>query len=221
MLDSLRVSAICICLLLAAGMTFSTQAAWTGIGAFVGQSESDWLVGGESRVADVNMYGFRIEEKSRTELRVGASAGQISVRLQLPDNSSLADKYYAQFISFYLRLPLKITDSISFHSRLNYQFNSGDSSRDDDEEAEIDWTQLDLNLGLSFTVSNLSLRPFVNFRNIDGDINTDAGTRVFEEESSYSGGLIFDYAVEPTAYVRLTATAGERDSLMLSFVREL
>ncbi len=54
---------------------------WTGIAAFVGKSDSDWLQASSVKLANIDFYGLRIEEKTEIDLRVGARAGQFDLRL--------------------------------------------------------------------------------------------------------------------------------------------
>ena len=152
-------------------------------------------------------------------MRIGARAGQFGLRLVDPLNVAAAEKYNGQFISLYLRWPIKLTEQIKFHSMINYQFNQGAKSVDTDN-TEISWTEASLDVGLSLQIGLLSLRPFINFRSIDGDITSSAQTRIFKQNGAVSQGLIVDIFVEPTAFVRLMATTGSNRSMSISFARE-
>lgn len=195
------------------------SAYWTGISAFVGQSESDWLLDGTLRQADITHFGLSIEEKTQVGLSIGARAGQISLRLKDLPISAQAEKFNAQFLSLYLRWPLPLTETLKLHTHFNYQFNLGDIS-DGSEDTDIEWSEVTINIGISLQLGRISIRPFIEFRSIDGDITSDNSTRVFELESQNSSGLIVDLYVEPTAFIRLMASSGESRAMMLSFVRE-
>lgn len=197
----------------------SAQALWTGISGFVGQSERDWLLDDTVRQADITHFGLSIEEKTRVGLSIGASAGQLSLRLTNSPSSAQVDKYRANFLSFYLRWPLQLTKLLTLHTRFNYQFNLGIKSNDL-ENTDIEWSEVFLNIGISLQLGWISIRPFIEYRSLDGDITSDNSTRVFELEDQRSSGLILDFYVEPTAFVRLMASSGESQAMMLSFVRQ-
>ena len=134
-----------------------SHAAWTGIGAFIVQADTDWLLDSDQREADIDYFGLRIEEKTEVDLRIGASAGQFDVRLVDRDGSAAISKYSGKFISFYLRWPHQLTESVRLHSLLNYQFHLGDQSEGDADE--IDWNEITFNFGISLRLGRLSIRP--------------------------------------------------------------
>lgn len=192
---------------------------WTGIAGFIGSSDSDWSLVNQIRQADMMYYGFSIEEKTSTELRVGASGGQYDLKLTQLDNIFNTEKFTGEFLTLYLRLPVVLAKSIKLHSDLHYAYHRG-SSGFPTLEQNINWGEWLLNIGISVQLGRVSVRPFVNFRSINGDISNDSGTRIFELESSKSSGIILDYYVENTAYVRFRATGAENESLQISLVRE-
>ncbi len=195
------------------------MAAWTGVAAFVGQSESDWLKGGQKEQASIDFYGLRIEEKTEANLRIGASAGQFNLRLFDPQNLLAAEKYDGRFFSLYLRWPVKLNNYVKFHTLMNYQFNLGTQSIDT-ENREISWNEFTVNTGLSFQSGLLAVRPFISYRSLEGDVSTPLKTEIFNEDK-YSGyGLIVDYFVEHSAFIRLMVTAGANQTMLLSFARE-
>lgn len=200
--------------------TFSS-ASWTGIGAFVGQYESDWSVAGTTMNSDSRIYGLQIEEKTLIGLHIGARAGQDSLTLENPLDLTQFEKYNVQFVSFYLRWPLALTDSLSLHNLFNYQFNLGNqSSVDNTTDTDIDWIETSFHIGISLRLGPASIRPFVTYRSINGEISSAATVRKIELKDNQSTGVLLDIYVEPTAYVRLSATTSGSDSLLLSFVRE-
>ncbi|MCK5662372.1 MAG: hypothetical protein KAI17_02750 [Thiotrichaceae bacterium] len=195
------------------------MAGWSGIAAFAGQSESDWLQQSTLIQANIYFYGLRIEEKTQSELRIGARAGQFDLRfLDLIDET--AEKYYGQFLSLYLRWPIALTDQVKFHTSLRYQLNHGENSVEMND-AEINWSEVSVNAGLSFKLGELALRPFINFHAIDGDTSSAIETRIFEQNGNSSYGLILDFFIERTAFIRLMATTGSNQALLLSFAREI
>ena len=197
----------------------SATAYWTGIAAFVGEGESDWRYAGTIRQARLNQYGLQVEEKTALELRVGASAGRFSLRLLDQNDASLAEKYYGQFLSFYLRLPVRLNRMFSVHSRLNYQFNLGTKTLGE-EETEVSWNEISFDIGLNLQLGALGIRPYLNFRSLNGDTSEQSVARVFSLDKHRSSGIQLDYMLEPSAYVRLNSTLEDNPSLQISFVRE-
>jgi len=200
-------------------MPLPTLAYWTGIGAYVGQGESGWDFTSGSRQADESRYGLHIEERTQSGLSIGASAGQFSLRLVDPLQLVETEKYGGQFLQFYLRWPVKLSESLTLHSRLDYQFNLGNRSGDTQDD-EIDWNQAGITLGLALRLGLVSLRPFVNWSSIDGDMTEEGFTRVFENQDKSTAGIVVDIYVEPTAYVRLKGSAAQTPSFWLGFIRE-
>jgi len=195
------------------------MAGWTGISAFFGQSESDWLLQSTLNEAGIGFFGLRIEDKTQSELRIGATAGQFELRLiNLLDET--AEKYYGRFLSLYLRLPVALTDQVTFHTALGYQLNFGENSVDQDV-AEISWSEITINAGLSLNLGGLSLRPFMSSRSVDGDITSMLDTRIFKQNENSSYGVMLDYFVEPSAFIRLMVTTGRNEIVQISFAREL
>ncbi|MBL6999033.1 MAG: hypothetical protein ISR73_04170 [Gammaproteobacteria bacterium] len=212
----MRIKVLLLLLLL---LPLSASAYWTGIAAFAGESQSDWRYAGGIRQARLNQYGLQVEEKTALDLRVGASAGQFSLRLLEQNDVNLADKFYGQFISFYLRLPVRINHLLSLHGKLNYQFNLGKKTLDT-LETEVSWNEISFDLGLNIQLGALAIRPLMNFRSLNGDTSEQSVARVFSLDKQRSSGLQLDYLLEPAAYVRLTGTFEDNPSLQISFVRE-
>jgi hypothetical protein len=194
-------------------------AAWTGIGAFVGQGDSDWVIDDELRNADQHQYGLYIEDNSSSGLLLGASAGQYSLRLTDPSVVDPTEKYDGQFLSFYLRLPYQVNEFLTLHSRFDYRYNLGSPSGGEAED-EINWNQLDLSLGVAFRTGIVSIQPYMNWRKIDGDITIDSSTRVFGQRTRQDVGLIVDLYTEPTAFVRIKGASKNYPFIWLGFIRE-
>ena len=213
----MRFKLFLLCLLMLPGLS---QAYWTGIGAYLGQSDTDWLFNANAFEADTRRYGLHIEERTEPGLRVGAGLGQFSVRLRDLQGVEATEKFNGEFLEFYLSWPFEINQNLTLHSRLDYQFNLGSPSGSEDENEDIDWNEAGLTLGIAIRLGIISLRPFINWREIDGDTTTNNSTRTFSEEESQISGLILDIYVEPTGYVRLKSTLGKSSSIWLGFIRE-
>ncbi len=194
------------------------MAAWTGIGAFFSEGEADWVVDGRKYEAAVDYYGLRIEEKTEVDLRVGASAGQFSTKLLDLDGTRSTEKFRGEFLSLYLRWPHVFNERWFVHSTLDYRFNLGRLS--DDDDTEIDWTELNFNTGIGLRSGRLVLRPFVEYRHVDGDITGPDPTRLFKLDEQTGTGLVVDYLVEHTAFLRLSIHRGAQESVYFGMARE-
>jgi hypothetical protein len=211
---SVRISLFLCCVF----FMLPANADWTGIGAFLVQGKSDWQLGDNIMRNDFTQYGLRIEEKTEVELRLGASAGQFDLKF-LDDNGVLPfESYDGQFVSFYMRWPHQLTDTIRLHSLFNYQYNLGKQS--DNQDNEINWTEVTLDLGISYQLGRLSIRPFVDYRYVDGDITGSGAARLLKLDSPQSTGLNLDYFIERDAFLRLRFSRGSYRSFMLSVARE-
>lgn len=200
-------------------LPLSVEAYWTGIGAFSGQDDSDWKLDTVTRVADRSRYGLHVEERARSGFIIGASAGQFSLRLKDPLQVADSQKYNGQFLQFYLRWPLALSDSLTLHSRLDYQFNLGELLSGEQGD-EINWNEMGLTLGVALRLGLVSLQPFINWSSLDGDITLQSRSEGFENDEKVSYGMMVDIYVEPTAYVRLKGTAVNTSSVWLGFIRE-
>jgi len=105
------------------------------------------------------------------------------------------------------------------HSRLNYQFNLGRKTLGE-QETEVSWNEISFDIGLNLQLGALGIRPFINFRSLNGDTTEQSLARVFNLDKQRSSGLQLDYMLEPAAFVRLTSTLQDNPSLQISFVRE-
>ena len=182
-------------------------------------SESEWSVDGNIRNADIDYLGLRIEEKTETELRVGVSAGQLAISYENPSDNLDREKFDGQFLAIYLRWPHRVSDTLSFHSRFQYRFNSAIQSQEE-PDTEIDWTELSLSVGVGLTLGRFQLQPLIEFRSVDGEVSLAGLTSDFENENEYRTGLRLDYIVEPYAYLRAQVSGGDESQFHLSFVRE-
>ena len=200
-------------LLMLPGVSFG----WSGISAFLGQGDSDWLFSDTTQSADVGFYGLQIEDRTQSDLRIGASAGQFELRL-LPAPNALAERYSGKFLSLYLRLPSALNESLTLQTLVRYQYHLGDQSLQPTQQ--ISWNEITLELAVSLQVGRLALRPYVYLQRIDGDITSSTQTRLFKLADNAGSGLMLDYYVEAGAYVRLRASGGSRRSAGISFVRE-
>ena len=196
----------------------SVSAGWTGIAGFLGSGESDWALTDGNWQSEFTHYGLSIEDKTDVDIRVGASAAQFDLRLIEIGNRQNIQKYSGNQYSLYLRWPVELTRTVKWHSDLHFVYHSGDNLGQANDET-IKWNEWVLNLGISVQLGRLSLRPFINLRDLDGDI-TGTGIRLLELVYARSSGLIADYMIEPSAFIRFRYTGAENPSMQVSLVRE-
>jgi len=197
------------------------SAFWTGISLELGNTDSDWRFDNDTREAQVSELNFQIEEKTNSDLVVGASIGYVDLRV-VADSDSAAQtlKFDAQYLGLYLRQPFRISDHVGLHLLLDLRYNVGTESgvNADEDEARIEWTQSGVEIGVGFRFANLRISPYAAYQDIDGDIDADS-TEIFELAESLTRGIRFDYFVESTAFIRFEYVSGARNGGYLNFVR--
>jgi len=190
--------------------------AWTGISAFIGEYDSDWRIGNEVRPLTLTRYGIAIEDRASSGLRVGVSIGEFGLRLK---NSAAteSDDYAGEYLDLRLRWPLQISRMLTLHGDFGYGWHAGRLS--DSGDGSIDWSRARVGMGLQFQMGLLGLRPFIEWRSVDGDVDLGGSRRLFENDAHTRGGLIVDLKVDPSGFVRFTWITEGQSGLMLSFVR--
>lgn len=193
---------------------------WTGISARLANFDSDWAFESGTREAQLGELSFQIEERTGSNLAVGAEIGYFDLRVIPPSDSPLETlKFDGQYLGIYLRQPLRLNDWLTLHGSLGLRYSTGgESGSSDDDEAEIDWTSTLFELGLSLRYSNFRVTPYLVLHDIDGDISDD-GTEVFEMEEDASQGIRIDYFVEDTAFIQFDFTTGGSVGGYINFVR--
>ena len=195
------------------------NAQWTGVALELGNFDSDWEFENDTREAQISEISFQIEEKTASNLTVGATFGYVDLRVVVDsDSAAQTRKFDGEFIGIYLRQPFRINDNISLHGAFSIRYTSGRESGADDDRAEIDWTQSVFELGVSLRYANLRITAYTAYHDIDGDINADS-TDVFEMDETLSHGLRFDYFVEKTAFIRFEFVSGGFEGGYIHFVR--
>lgn len=210
---------ICGWILLLGLYSTGAMAFWTGIELELADNDSTWEFSGDTREARINKLSLRIEEKTATNLSVGATLGYLDMRV---DAATPADtrKFDGNFIGLYLRQPIHLGQRLTFEGTLSYTYHSGDESgNSDDDQATYSWNETSLRFGLGFRFSNFRMTPFVAYTDVDGDISDDNGTDAFSLDEPQSQGLSFDYFVEDTAYIRLELIDGAENGGFLTFTR--
>ena len=198
----------------------TAHADWTGISASVDEIESDWIFENNKRSADTTRLNLQFEERTRAGLGVGANIGRLTTRISNVSGPRDTVKFDASYFGVYLRYPIQLGEYFTLQSRLGYQYHSGSGTDSDTTDDEIEWREVDLEIGLSGRFANLRITPFAVYSDIDGDISDDTGTNSFENDEDVSAGLSLDIFLDPTSFVRLRFTSGEQDSAALIFARE-
>lgn len=212
---ALRISLV----LLLLSHTGLTNAAWSGVSFELGNTDSDWAFEDDTREAQISQISIQIEEKTESKLTVGGSIGYVDLRtVASSDSAAETMKFDGQFISVYLRQPLRFNDHLSLHGAFSFRYTTGSESGDSDDRAGIDWTESVFELGLSLRFANFRVTPYTAYHDIDGDISGD-GTDVFEIDETLTRGLRFDYFVEDTAFIRFEFSSGGVEGGYINFVR--
>ena len=198
----------------------STQAGaeWTGISVDIGETTTDLQFETAQRSMRSDSLNLQIEEKSATNLRIGFSLGVSDIRTAnvLPPGN--AQKFEGGYLGFYLRLPVQMDEHFSLEGLFSYKYNSASSSSTS-LPGEIEWHDSRLQVGLGAKLQALRVTPYIAYRNMHGDISNGSGTELFDLVGSASHGIIFDYFLEPTAYIRFQLFRGDEDGGYLTFAR--
>ncbi len=193
------------------------HAQWTGVEFEIADIDADWEFADEVRSNKLNSIGFSIEERAVGGLSVGGSIRYLTMRL---DSSNAMDsgRFDAQNLEVFLRQEFLFGETFALRGLLSYGFYNGNENVEEDR-ADINWNQLDLEIGASVQVANLRFTPFARYTDVDGDIRGDSGTAVFKLEDPYSYGLRFDIFIEKTAFIGIRLQSGSQTGGYLSFVR--
>ena len=194
-----------------------TAAFWTGVEVSIANVDADWDFDAETREAQTSQISFQVEEKTETGLRVGVSLGYFDTRL-VADDPSPTLKFDGHFVGLYLNRLVGIGEHVELYGQFDLSYHSGQDSLVD-ERFDIDWTEVGVEFGASLRFAHYRITPYVVYTDIDGDISDLADVDVFELDEPVSGGIHFDYFVEPTAFVRLSLQGGGNAGGYLNFVR--
>jgi hypothetical protein len=190
----------------------------TGVALIITDLDSDWDFSDGTRSAKSNSISLQIEERTASGLTVGGSIGYQSFRLD-GDSTTSSTKFDAENLEIFLRQEFSLSESTAIQGLVSYGYYTGRETSDDDR-ADIDWSQVAAEIGVSFRVNNLKIMPFVGYINVDGDITgTEDSGGSFELEDPLIQGVNFDIYVEPTAFIRIRLQTGSLSGGYLSFER--
>jgi len=201
------------------GLLLSGQAvAWSGITATVGEYDEVWRIGGVARPVTLGRYGLAVEDRTAVGLRLGLAVGEFALRIENRDAAQF-DDYVGQYVDLRLRWPLELGSVLSVHGDFAYSWQSGIPSAEGGDTDGIDWSRTRFGLGLQLRLGVIGLRPFFEWRSLEGGADVAGARQLFENDSRTSAGLVVDIEVEPSGFVRFTWLGEGRTGLMLSFVR--
>lgn len=197
----------------------TTHAAWTGTSFSIDEIESDWLFENNQRISETTRLNLHFEESTRSGISVGANIGRLTTRISNASGPRNTEKFDASYFGIFLRYPFTFGEYFGLHNQLGYQFHSGSAS-DGTTTDQIEWRELNYQLGVSVKLGNLRIMPFATISDVSGDILRESNTETFENEEEVSTGLSLDLFIEPTSFVRLKFTSSGDESFSLRFARE-
>lgn len=191
----------------------------TGIRAIVEESEIDLNFEDGQREARITRLGIEIEQKLQTGSYLGGSFGYlIDVNLR-GDSDSESRGFDGEYLEVFLHHPFSVTDNLTFLTRLDYRYNSGNDN-DEDDPAEVDWSEVGLQFGLRYRFSHFRLTPYARYNYLDGDVDADSGNESFDIDDPVTGGIHLDYFTEETSFVRLSLESGGYSGFYLTFAAQ-
>jgi hypothetical protein len=211
---SVRVS---LFILLLCGLSLA-KAEYTGVAFEIGDYDSDWKFSDGTRVVKTNSLRLQIEERAESGLTVGVSIAYLSMRV-VGDATTPSTKFEGENLQLYLRQVVPLGQSFSLAGSLSYGYNTGRENADKDNRANIEWSEVSVEIGVSYRINNLRITPFASYTDIDGDISDLAGSAAFELEDPSSHGVRFDIFVESTAFIGIRLQTGSQSGGYISFVR--
>jgi len=193
------------------------RAEYTGVAFEIADYDSDWKFGDVTRVAKINSLSLQIEERVESGLTLGANLAYLSMRIG-GDETTSSTKFEGESIQIYMRQNFPLGESFSLEGLLSYGYNTGRENVED-ERADIEWSQVSAEIGLSFRLDSLRITPFTSYTDIDGDISGVSGIGTYELDDPYSHGVRFDIFVESTAFIAIRLQTGGQTGGSISFVR--
>jgi hypothetical protein len=210
----MRVSLIFL-LLCCSGLA---RADWTGVEFELGDIDADWEFSDGTHSTKIRSLGFRIEERAVGDLSVGGGIAYQELRVAGKGETDSKDFSTANF-EVYLRQQVPLGESVLLQGLLSYGYYGGYENTSRDDRADINWSQVDLEISAGFKFASVRLTPYARYTNIDGDISNDQGTLSFELEDPYSYGFRFDIFLEETAFITIRLQDGSQSGGYLTFVR--
>jgi hypothetical protein len=193
------------------------RAEYTGVAFEIDDYDSDWKFSDGTRVAKTNSLRLQIEERVESGLIVGASLAYLSMRVS-GDATAPSTKFEGENLQIYLRKDFPLGESSSVEGLLSYGYNTGRENVEG-ERADIQWSEVSAEIGVSFRIDNIKITPFTSYTNVDGDISGVDASGAFELEDPFNHGIRFDIFVESTAFIGIRLQTGSQSGGTISFVR--
>ena len=188
-----------------------------GVSLDIASYKSDWQFDSGVREARITSISFQLEEKLEAGLTVGGGIGYFDMNVRGNSNASSQD-FDGQYGEIYLHHPFPVSERISIHGAFTFRYYSGNGNNGDQRE-DIDWSEVNLQIGVGVRFAHLRVTPFAAFYNVDGDISDDNSTGSFENDDSVSQGVSLDYFVDDIAFIRLEIRSGYQSGGRISFER--
>ena len=194
-----------------------TDADSVGVALDIASYKSDWQFDSGVREAKITSISFQLEEKLEAGLTVGGGIGYFDMSVRGNSNASSQD-FDGQYLEIYLNHPFPVSESISIHGAFAYRYYSGNGNNGGERE-DIDWNEVNLQIGIGVRFAHLRVTPFAAYYNVDGDISDDNSTGSFENDDSVSQGVSLDYFVDDISFIRLEFRSGYQAGGGISFER--
>ena len=188
-----------------------------GVALDIASYKSDWQFDSGVREAKITSISFQLEEKLEAGLTVGGGIGYFDMTVR-GNSSASAQDFDGQYLEIYMRHPFPVSERISIHGAFAYRYYSGNGHNGGERE-DIDWNEVNLQIGVGVRFAHLRVTPFAAYYNVDGDISDDNSTGSFENDDSVSQGVSLDYFVDNTAFIRLEIRSGYQSGGRISFER--
>jgi hypothetical protein len=194
------------------------RADWTGVEFELGDIDADWEFADGTHSTGIRSLGFRIEERAVGGLSVGGGLAYQELRVAGKGETDSKDFSTANF-EIYLRQQVPLGESVLLQGLLSYGYYGGYENTSREDRADINWSQVDLEISAGFKFASVRLTPYARYTNVDGDIRNDQGSLNFELEDPYSYGFRFDIFLEETAFITIRLQDGSQSGGYLTFVR--
>ena len=189
----------------------------TGVALKFASLKSDWKFSDGTRNTKLNSLILTLEQQATTSLTAGGSIGYHNLWIDDKGGGN-STGFDAQNIEIYLRQEYSLSESITLQGLLSFAWYTGDQN-DNDESADLDWTQVGAELGANYRQGNWGITPFVSYTYLDGDTSglDDGGN--FELKDQFGQGVRFDIFIESTAFISIELKTGSQTGGYLGFVR--
>jgi len=207
---------VCALLVLLGGPALADEQT-TGVALKFASLKSDWKFSDGTRDTKLNSLILSLEQRATAGLTVGGSIGYHNLWIDDKGGGN-STSFDVQNIEIYLRQEHALSESITLQGLLSFAWYTGDQN-DNDEDADLDWTQVGAELGANFRQANWGITPFVSYTYLDGDTSGLEDGGDFKLKDQFGQGVRFDIYVDPTAFVGIELRMGSQTGGFLNFVK--